>query len=558
MNLKFFSIFLILLTGIINNTNSHKCIHDKLKFPLNNIYTRETEPNRSPNWKPIRLKFDFSYLKVVPKAKHYMQYHLFPKVEKFFQKFLSVDRINNRKIIHNQKKCFDLKIPKHYISKGVINYDMVIFIGGIYNKTIDTIAYSGACTLLKNEKNRPFLAEFFFNMYYFNSKLVEGIFQIVIHELFHCLGFSNDLYPYFVDSNGKSLGEEKVWESLFWQLDKNQIILPKVVEVGKKYFNCNSLTGVRLEDFGAGSASSHWENAVLMEEVMSPTDFYESVLSDFTLALFDSMGWYKVDYSVAGKMEFGRNAGCKFQKELCYSKKKFKEYCDEYYSQGCTFDHKFMSICETDAFFNGCPVNFNIQNRDCRNAKLDKKSINYEKFGNVYGINSRCFVSNIMNKHKKINKHWRKRDGTRCFQSYCKKKSNGEKYVKIITPSEVLFCYKGDNWASVSNENNEKKYIGNLKCPDIDTFCYYHNSNCPNSCYGRGSCVNGKCNCHFVYEGKDCSVLIGKFNYPKKKKKEEKKKSIKNKSKNNNVSTFLVGVMAGFIVILGIIYKNFN
>lgn len=47
------------------------------------------------------------------------------------------------------------------------------------------------------------------------------------------------------------------------------IVLPKVVEYARQYFDCPTLQGVELENEGsAATAGSHWERRILGDEVL--------------------------------------------------------------------------------------------------------------------------------------------------------------------------------------------------------------------------------------------------------------------------------------------------
>jgi len=98
-----------------------------------------------------------------------------------------------------------------------------------------------------------------------------------------------------------------------------------VVSVGKLHFRCQNMDGVELEHFGGlGSAYSHWSKRILNSEFMIADSYGENYLSNFTLALFEDSGWYKVDYSKSEDLLWGKNKGCGFLNEKCIEKKKIK------------------------------------------------------------------------------------------------------------------------------------------------------------------------------------------------------------------------------------------
>ena len=71
----------------------------------------------------------------------------------------------------------------------------------------------------------------------------------------------------------------------------------KVVEVAKKYYNCDSIKGVELEEFcGEQTLRSHWEGRILLGEYMNGVAYNEEVvISEFTLALLEDSGYYKAN-----------------------------------------------------------------------------------------------------------------------------------------------------------------------------------------------------------------------------------------------------------------------
>lgn len=73
------------------------------------------------------------------------------------------------------------------------------------------------------------------------------------------------------------------------------IILPKVVEFARNYFECDTLEGVPLEDGGgSGSAGSHWEKTYLSNSYIQSVTEFPGYISNFTLSLLNNTGWYFV------------------------------------------------------------------------------------------------------------------------------------------------------------------------------------------------------------------------------------------------------------------------
>ena len=76
---------------------------------------------------------------------------------------------------------------------------------------------------------------------------------------------------------------------------------PRVVNVAKKYFNCSDIKGVELED---QNNELHWESRILLGEIMTIEGYEpEQVLSEFTLAFLEDLGYYKANYYTGGLMQ---------------------------------------------------------------------------------------------------------------------------------------------------------------------------------------------------------------------------------------------------------------
>jgi hypothetical protein len=134
--------------------------------------------------------------------------------------------------------------------------------------------------------------------------------------LTHALGFLSGMFQYYPGGLDNTIKKETIRG-----IERTIMITPKVVEHAKKYFNCDSIKGVELEDQGGpGSAVSHWEQRILLGEYMGAVIYQEEmVISEFTLAALEDSGWYKVNYYTGGLMKFGKNKGCKFLENSCFA-----------------------------------------------------------------------------------------------------------------------------------------------------------------------------------------------------------------------------------------------
>ena len=135
-----------------------------------------------------------------------------------------------------------------------------------------------------------------------------------MHELTHALGFLYDMFQYFPNGLDATLNISTVRG-----YQRTHIKTKKVVETAKKYFNCDNIIGIELEDQGmGGSALSHWDQRILLGDYMGAVIYQEEmVVSEFTLALLEDSGFYKANYYTGGLMRFGKNKGCDFIQNNC-------------------------------------------------------------------------------------------------------------------------------------------------------------------------------------------------------------------------------------------------
>ncbi len=118
--------------------------------------------------------------------------------------------------------------------------------------------------------------------------------QTIIHEIFHILAFTPNLYG---GLKGKGLVEVNHPVS---NKKSFAIASPKVVEMARKHFGCSTLEHIFLEnEGGGGTASAHWEKQFLGNELMTGFTSGNPVLSNISLALLEDTGWYKVNYDTA-------------------------------------------------------------------------------------------------------------------------------------------------------------------------------------------------------------------------------------------------------------------
>ena len=135
---------------------------------------------------------------------------------------------------------------------------------------------------------------------------------------------------------------------------------PTVLEMGRLHFGCDSFDGLELEDDGGqGSAGSHWDLRVAMNEYMASRPMgLANVKSAFTLALLHDSGWYLANFGAADTLRWGQHAGCGM---LDSCRTISRGFCNLSLVPGnpqrCAFDRSAPSQCwGGDALMDGCAL----------------------------------------------------------------------------------------------------------------------------------------------------------------------------------------------------------
>jgi leishmanolysin len=204
------------------------------------------------------------------------------------------------------------------------------------------------------------------------------------------LGFSQSLYQFYQkpDNTTRPISETQGTVDINGST-YNTIILPEVVQFAREYFNCQTLSYVPLEqEGGVGSADSHWDKAFLPNEYMNPTIESPGIISEFTIKLLTSSGWYLAEDHSAQQYSWGRDDGCAHF-NICPSG---REYCTaaQVNKNMCTPDNMSKAYCASlSAFMEGCFMIRQIETTNCL------KEVETQGSGGVteetYGAHSRCF-----------------------------------------------------------------------------------------------------------------------------------------------------------------------
>ena len=191
-----------------------------------------------------------------------------------------------------------------------LDIDLVIF---STIEEMDEEVIAAAAPIYNQESNhQPILGMVYINYYIDFEKvnIQKYLETTLIHEITHVLGFTGEFF-------------EEYFHNIVTKTDKfgikrQYINSPKVLEVARKYFNCPTIEGVELENYGDdGTVGSHWEARILLGDYMNGVAYTEEVISEFSLALLEDTGIYKPYYYTGGLMRYGKNKGCEFVYDKC-------------------------------------------------------------------------------------------------------------------------------------------------------------------------------------------------------------------------------------------------
>jgi hypothetical protein len=337
------------------------------------------------------------------------------------------------------------------------------------------------------------------NFYSYNN-IKEYFSFVFLHELTHVLGFLESMFHYFPQGIDNILTYKMIRGA-----NRALIKTPKVVERAKKYFNCESLEGLELEDQGGGgSALSHWEQRILLGEYMGAVIYQEEMaISEFTLAFLEDSGWYKAKYYTGGLFRFGKHKGCKFIENSCiYNdngkyKTDFKnEFFDEdnsWYGScstgrqsrtyAITFNYNGFSAgaiytadyCPTNGqrydeignnyFFGSCKYgSYNYGsyiyyiNNDNQAENGHPNSVLPKEISESISDNSFCIMTNLVPKGKE--KLYKSVFHPMCYETYCSSKS-----LTIKIKNNYIVCPREGGNVEVEG------FDGFLNCPDYNLIC---------------------------------------------------------------------------------------
>ena len=262
------------------------------------------------------------------------------------------------------------------------------------------------------------------------------------------------------------------------EITANKVIIPSVVSFAQSYFNCTTMDGIFLEDFGAtASADIFWESTMLGFEYLTATPAYDAPISMFSLLVLQASNWYSVNLLMAEYLEFGRNGGCQFL-DLLSCGGSSPEFCSVEGLNTCSRFKNYRTICTLSEYGNGCKLNLPSQNSRC--------AVPVRSFHRIYddetpGATSKCQSLTIGSLQSSA-----------CLSTMCN--LNGT--VATNFSSVESLCNTTSQAIQISSNMQ-------LNCPSFHSICLQ--SGCASQCYGNGNCrENNTCSCNYFYTGDNC------------------------------------------------------
>ena len=425
--------------------------------------------------------------------------------DKFLTEFFGLELWDKEKIGDEAKS--------KNITLESLGIDLYIFVKFLPQEELGyTILAAAAPGYFDNSTGQPSMGILFLNKDYKYSRgnSLIHLENVVLHELTHVLGFSRFILTYFFP------------HICFNKTDADGFVRPylnstKLLKVAKKYFNCNEIDGVPLEELGGeGSFGSHWEEKIFLGEYMNAAIYpEEQVISEFTLALLEDLGYYKANYYTGGLMQYGKNKGCDFLNKKCIDNRKANpKFKNEYFDKvkNAVFDpacssgrqsrayrylNYHISIPEQFQYFNSsnwggrkfadyCPVSMEsiiesiythyvgscseFGNGEYGSLIVSTDPIankNYTKNGEISSItgeinseNSFCVLSSLIHNQFDSFKFLSNTIRAFCYKMFCSDRS-----LTIQINNDYIVCPRAGGKIKAIN------YEGYLLCPDYNLIC---------------------------------------------------------------------------------------
>ncbi|CAK8568971.1 unnamed protein product [Lathyrus sativus] len=436
----------------------------------------------------------------------------------WFRRALSVEPVKGNLRLSGYSACGQdggVQLPRGYIEEGVPDADLVLLVT-TRPTTGNTLAWAVACE--RDQWGRAIAGHVNVAPRHLTAEAETLLSATLIHEVMHVLGFDPHAFAHFRDERKRRRDQvtEQVMDEKLGRM-VNRVVLPRVVMHSRYHYAAFSgnFTGLELEDGGGrGTSGSHWEKRLLMNEIMTGSVDTKSVVSKMTLALLEDSGWYKANYSMADRLDWGRNQGTEFITTPC-NLWKGAYHCNTTQYSGCTYNREAEGYCPILTYSGDLPQwaqYFPQANKGGQSSLADYCTyfVAYSDgsctdtnsarapdrmLGEVRGSNSRCMASSLV---RTGFVRGSMTQGNGCYQHRCINSS-----LEIAVDGIWKACPRAGGPILFPGFNGE------LICPAFTELCNSDpvslSGQCLNSCNFNGDCVDGRCHCFLGFHGHDCS-----------------------------------------------------
>jgi hypothetical protein len=499
---KYVPLVIFIISYLFKSSLSKICKVKKAKINFHNVYDDEMRFLQSTNsdWAPIRIYVDYTHLETqdlkpewVAKLKEVMS-----KTVSMFQSLVIVRPVVKNLIL---TKCDDNVVIGDIVATKGVATDLVI-IPLLDHEASSMIAWAYSCAM-DSKTNRPVMGVIGWSSTtdFGYKNWLHYYTMVALHELTHVLAFNTDLYPYFIDASGKTLGIENIVTNKTVNGEPRMMIkTPRVRAAAAQHFGCSSIEGVELEEFGGeATAGSHWEARVMLGDYMTGQDYQDVFISKISLALFEDSGWYKINYYTGGLFRFGKNEGCDFINSKCIIDGKVKfgnEFCNVPGGSICSSSRASRGFClmyskndtETlpsssmDYFVNMtgheiadyCPVSNSYDFDGTYNSQMCTMGVSYypSSLGESISANSTCFMSSLTPQNDNAISAYKRSSFAICYQIQC---SYSDRTYTVTIGEKSVKCSHNGGKVTLNG------FDGFLYCADFNLVCTQPNGQCSNA-----------------------------------------------------------------------------
>jgi leishmanolysin len=496
----------ISLSSVLVYAHDHSdpimCKHDTLEFNPDIEDVDESLPSEEERilatYPGIRIYAHYATLTGTPEFNDYIKNELIPPIISLLQAALKIKYPLSTPLKATPKTLCSIPTPSILTTTGV-TADYAILLTSDNTTGTSWVASASSC-LVSSGVKRPLISRLTLNSAAIKPVTAESNplgheynMYVLMHEIFHGLGFSQNFFSNYVDAQGNLL-KNHIKKVLLTGTNRTVLDLPPLTQRLRNFYGCPTLEGAFMEDDGgSGTAGSHWERKFFPFDLLSSGAIHGRKITEFTLAYLEGTGWYVPDYSYAEPFFFGRGAGCEFIYQTCNAtatESKFQEFCTGN-GRECTEIGNGGGFCKTDICTDNCKFATPQFEYNCENPN----GVYYSPFAakQVYGrgLGSKCFSGNLSTGSAVA-------QTTYCFKYTCTGTGLSTS-LEVMFGTTKLICAK-EGPLAVSG------YKGQINCPDPIKFCNtIGKPYCPRGCSGRGKCVSNKCVCNAGFKGVDCA-----------------------------------------------------